>query len=141
MSEDNLKTAIESGADFCVSPGTDFKLSAEAEKFSMPFLSGCSTPSEIQLANKNGINTLKFFPAEYSGGVGALKLYESAFSETFFIPTGGITKENLLFYSKCKNVLACGGSFMIPKEAFAENNPQKITKAVEECLQICKEIR
>ena len=58
---------------------------------------------------------MKLFPAEISGGTRALTLYASAFSDVRFIPTGGITVENLGRYLECKNVLGCGGSFMVPK--------------------------
>jgi len=95
---------------------------------------GCATPSEIQNAEKEGLSLIKFFPAECAGGPAALKLYEGAFSNITFIPTGGITRENLRNYLKCPNVLACGGSFMIPKDRLLQRDSASIRN---EILQLC----
>ena len=116
VSKKLLKQAIKSGADFFVSPGFDEKLVKLANRKNLAFLSGCSTPSEILKAQNMGLDTVKFFPAEALGGVKTLKLYESAFSGLKFVPTGGINYENILGYSKCSNVIACGGTFMFSKE-------------------------
>lgn len=127
-----LNQALKNGADFCVSPGLDFELLNEAKNKNMPFLPGCSNPSEILMAQKFGLNIVKFFPAEISGGVEALKLYEGAFSDMLFLPTGGITIENAKDYLKLKNVVACGGSFMIG--ASANETCNKILSCLEGVL-------
>lgn len=134
VSESMLMQAIHAGADFCVSPGTDFSLLRLAREHNIPFIPGCATPSEIQNAEKEGLSLIKFFPAECAGGPAALKLYEGAFSNITFIPTGGITRENLRNYLKCPNVLACGGSFMIPKDRLLQRDSASIRN---EILQLC----
>lgn len=112
MNKYNMEKALECGADFIVSPGFDKGLVCECIKNKVPVIPGCSTPTEIMAAVNEGCTTVKFFPAELSGGISALKLYAGAFSGISFVPTGGINAQNIIEYFKCTNVLACGGSFM-----------------------------
>lgn len=133
---DTLFTAIECGADFCVAPGTSEELLNEAEKRNMPFLPGGATPSEFMLLSSLGFQTAKFFPAECSGGVNALKLYEGAFSELSFLPTGGITASNFEDYCRCKNIVACGGSFMVPYAMVQSGDSTGILNKINELLNI-----
>lgn len=127
-----LNESLKSGADFCVSPGLDVELLKEAQNKNMPFLPGCSTPTEILMAQKAGLRIVKFFPAEISGGVNALKLYQGAFSNMLFLPTGGITLKNVKEYLQSDNVVSCGGSFMLA--ATKEETYEKITKCLEDIL-------
>ena len=80
---------------------------------------GIATPSEIELATSLGATALKFFPAETMGGVAALKAFAGPYPDARFIPTGGITPELLRDYLKLKNVVACGGSWLAPREFLA----------------------
>lgn len=121
-----LKKAIKSGADFFVSPGLDEKVIKIAKKKKLVFIAGCSTPSEILKAQVLGFNVVKFFPAECSGGVKALKLYRSAFPEVSFVATGNITYDNIRDYNKCANILACGGTFMFSKEKVKNGDSEGI---------------
>lgn len=139
ITEELLNCAIDNGADFCVSPGFDPKVVDLAFGRNIPFLPGCSTPSEILHAMLSGFKILKYFPAECSGGVNALNLYESVFADVTFIPTGGITKDNYLNYLNCRNVLACGGSFMIPKEMLSAGNSKEIYRTLTNYLRNIKE--
>ena len=136
LTESLLDEAKSANADFCVSPGTSFSLIKASEALGMPFLPGCSTPSEIQLAAEYGLDTVKFFPAEISGGTSALKLYNGAFSGISFVPTGGITMENLSSYLSLSNVLACGGSFMSPSGLVEEGNNTAIYELICRCTEI-----
>lgn len=136
LSEELLETAADMGADFLVSPGCSPVLLALAEQKNIPFLPGCATPSEIQNALLEGRRTLKFFPAECSGGTAALKLYQGAFAGVSFVPTGGITLGNLSDYLALDNVLACGGSFMLPKAMMAAGDSKGIAETIMECLSI-----
>ena len=134
-SAEKLDLAIRCGADFCVAPGTAEDLIAASEKRNMPFLPGVSTPSEILKVSALGYKVVKYFPAELSGGIKALRLYEGAFADTVFLPTGGITLENLPEYLKCKNVLACGGSFMLPATMLAKGDSEGIYNTIISCLR------
>lgn len=136
-----LDKVSELGVDFCVSPGFDEDIISEAADKHLPFIPGCSIPSEFLKAQKYNINTVKLFPAECSGGVSALKLYESAFSGLSFLPTGGITLKNFLDYIACKNVISCGGSFMVPKEHLQSGNARGISNVINGCISAIKEVR
>lgn len=135
MSRDLLRRAADVGADFLVSPGYTEALTDEAESLGIPFIPGCSTPTEIQNAFIRGLRILKFFPAELSGKTAALKLYASAFSQIRFIPTGGITTDNAAEYLKQPNVLACGGSFMIPRDALQRGDHAAVTAVTKGCMK------
>lgn len=134
-----LQTVIEAGADFFVSPGFDEKMIKLAEENDVLFLPGCVTPSEILKAINYGLSTVKFFPCEASGGVSVLKLYEGAFPKTSFIPTGGITKENLKSYLACKNVVACDGNFMIQQQFLDSNDSEGLYNIVMDCISMLED--
>lgn len=131
-----LTAAVNAGADFLVSPGYSEVLLKKAEVCGVPFLPGVATPSEIQNAYINGYTTLKYFPAQASGGTDSLKLYEGTFSDVSFIPTGGITLQNLSSYLALKNVIACGGSFMLPKEMLSQGDVEGIRQTILKCLVV-----
>ena len=136
LSHELLDAAADAGADFLVAPGYSPALLNRAAQKGIAFLPGCATPSEIQNAMLDGCRTLKYFPAECSGGTAALKLYQGAFAGMQFVPTGGITRKNLPDYLAQDNVLACGGSFMLPKEMLAANDSEGIYRTMMECLSI-----
>ena len=96
---------------------------------------------ETMLAKNLGCNVVKFFPAELSGGIAALKLYESAFQGMLFLPTGGITLENIEGYFRAKNVLACGGSFMANEKLLSEGDNETVTKKCLELIDQYKKTR
>lgn len=126
-----LKEALSCGPDFLVAPGiAEFALDPQATK-GIPFVHGVSTPSEILKLINLGHDVMKFFPAECSGGVNALKLYSGAFSGVKFLPTGGITADNLGEYLSCSNVLGCGGSFMVPKNLLAGGKSEEINALIK----------
>ena len=128
-----MKKAIDAGADFLVSPGSLDELLAEAKKADIPFLPGVSTPSEILKMTSMGYDVLKLFPAECSGGTKVLTLYKGAFSGVMFVPTGGITLDNVKSYLSLENVLACGGSFMLPKDMLNDGDAEGIKAIIKQC--------
>ncbi len=106
--------AINAGAKFIVAPGYDEEIVELCKRAGVTVIPGCSTPSEINRAIKAGLETVKFFSAEGSGGTGALNDFRGAFANTKFIPAGGITLENIGEYIKQKNVLAVATDIMAP---------------------------
>lgn len=112
-SESHIDLAINASASFLITPGYSENLLNYAKQKNMPLIPGVQTPSEIMKANEAGLSTLKFFPAELSGGVDRLKAYKSVFSDIKFIPTGGITNKNALSYLALDNVSAVGASALI----------------------------
>ena len=126
-----FEQALACGADFLVAPGTTDFAHEQSKKHNVPFIHGASTPSEILKLINLGYDTIKFFPAEISGGTKALKLYSSAFKGVKFLPTGGISVQNLSDYLDCPNVLGCGGSFMAPKELLAKGAADEINDLIK----------
>ena len=112
-SESHIDLAINASASFLITPGYSENLLNYAKQKNMPLIPGVQTPSEIIKANEAGLSTLKFFPAELSGGVDRLKAYKSVFADIKFIPTGGITNKNALSYLALDNVSAVGASALI----------------------------
>lgn len=134
MQEKTVDDVIDAGADFLVAPGYTPALVERAAQRGIPFLPGCATPTEMQDAYRTGARVLKFFPAECMGGVAALKLYASVFAGAAFLPTGGMSIDKIPQYLKLDNVLACGGSYMLPKEARAAKDVQGVYDTLMRCL-------
>ena len=112
--------AADSGADFIVSPGATDSLFQAASRFDLPFLPGAVTGSEVLMAMDYGYHMLKFFPAEAAGGVPTLRALLGPFPEISFMPTGGITPDNVASYLRLKNVTAVGGSWLTPQQLLIE---------------------
>ncbi len=98
MTIEQVERAVGAGAKFIVSPGFDPEIVDYCLEKKIPVLPGCVTPSEIAQAVKRGLKTVKFFPAEQSGGVSMLKAMAAPYTMLKFMPTGGINKENLKEY-------------------------------------------
>lgn len=128
LSIDDAERALDCGADFIVSPGCDDRLIDFCLENGVPIYPGCATPTEIQHCISKGLETIKFFPSELSGGVAAIKLISGPFPKVRFIPTGGITLKNLSEYMTLPSVLACGGSFMAPADVVKGREFEKITE-------------
>ena len=112
--------AVDAGADFIVSPGATPALFTAAKDHALPFLPGAVTASEVLTAIDYGYSVLKFFPAETSGGALAIRALAGPFPEVSFMPTGGITRDNLRTYMTLNSVRAVGGSWLTPKELIAD---------------------
>ncbi|MDR1533123.1 MAG: bifunctional 4-hydroxy-2-oxoglutarate aldolase/2-dehydro-3-deoxy-phosphogluconate aldolase [Clostridiales bacterium] len=116
LSADIAKKAAAAGAKFIVTPGFNAKVVEYCLEQGLPVFPGISTPSEIEAALNYGLSTLKFFPAEQSGGVKMLKAMSAPYGMVKFIPTGGITAANLGDYARFGKVLAIGGSWMVRED-------------------------
>lgn len=109
-----LERARALGAAFAVSPGSTRTLRAAARQIGIPYLPGVATVSEIMHALEDDITTMKFFPAETAGGIGALKSFVPLFEHAAFCPTGGVGETNFRDYLALPNVVAVGGSWLAP---------------------------
>lgn len=109
-----LNAAAEHGADFAVSPGATESLLLAAREFSLPFLPGVATASELMQAIDVGHKCCKLFPAEAAGGVNLLKSLSGPFPDIQFCPTGGISQQNAAEYLALDNVPCVGGSWLAP---------------------------
>ncbi len=128
------KKAISAGAAFIVSPGFNPSVVDYCISQNVPIIPGVSSPSQVELALEKGLTELKFFPAEQSGGVGMLDALGGPFPQVSFMPTGGISSTNLSDYIKRKNVIACGGSWMVKAELIDRENWAEITKLCKEAV-------
>lgn len=107
------RQAVAAGAQFIVSPGFNPSVVDWCIENDVPIVPGVCTPSDIEAGLSRGLTTLKFFPAEASGGVNMLKNFAGPFPNLTFMPTGGISLANITEYAKQSNVLAVGGSWMV----------------------------
>jgi 2-dehydro-3-deoxyphosphogluconate aldolase/(4S)-4-hydroxy-2-oxoglutarate aldolase len=135
-SESHIDIAINASASFLISPGYSENLLNYAKQKNIPLIPGVQTPSEIIKANEAGLSTLKFFPAELSGGVDRLKAYRSVFSDIKFIPTGGITNENALSYLALDNVMAVGASALISPDLVNSKSWSEIKNNLKESKEL-----
>ena len=135
-SESHIDLAIKASASFLITPGYSENLLNYAKEKNIPLIPGVQTPSEIMKANEAGLSTLKFFPAELSGGVDRLKAYKSVFSDIKFIPTGGITNENALSYLALDNVTAVGASALISPDLVNSKSWSEIKNNLKESKEL-----
>jgi 2-dehydro-3-deoxyphosphogluconate aldolase/(4S)-4-hydroxy-2-oxoglutarate aldolase len=138
LTADQLKAAVDAGAQFGVSPGLTDAVSEAAQETRLPWYPGVVTPTEIMRALELGWQRLKFFPAETFGGVNALKALSGPFGHTGvkYIPTGGITAATLSSYLAIPQVAAVGGSWMADRKLIAEQQWNRITQLASEALTI-----
>ncbi|WQY38434.1 bifunctional 4-hydroxy-2-oxoglutarate aldolase/2-dehydro-3-deoxy-phosphogluconate aldolase [Helicobacter pylori] len=129
-----LEQAQNRGAEFLISPGLTIKLLEYAKKKDMPLIPGVSSSSEVMQALELGYNALKFFPAEYCGGVKLLNAFNGPFKGVKFCPTGGISIDNMHSYLNLENVLCVGGSWLTPKHLIQNKEWDKITEICKRSL-------
>ncbi|WP_139542797.1 bifunctional 4-hydroxy-2-oxoglutarate aldolase/2-dehydro-3-deoxy-phosphogluconate aldolase [Helicobacter pylori] len=131
-----LEQAQNRGAEFLISPGLTIKLLEHAKKKDMPLIPGVSSSSEVMQALELGYNALKFFPAEYCGGVKLLNAFNGPFKGVKFCPTGGISADNMRSYLNLENVLCVGGSWLTPKDLVQNKEWDKITEICKRALAL-----
>ncbi|WP_139522137.1 bifunctional 4-hydroxy-2-oxoglutarate aldolase/2-dehydro-3-deoxy-phosphogluconate aldolase [Helicobacter pylori] len=129
-----LEQAQNRGAEFLISPGLTIKLLEHAKKKDMPLIPGVSSSSEVMQALELGYSALKFFPAEYCGGVKLLNAFNGPFKGVKFCPTGGISADNIRSYLNLENVLCVGGSWLTPKDLIQNKEWDKITEICKRAL-------
>ena len=133
--------AIDAGAKFIVSPGLNPKVTEYVLKKGVPMTPGVCTPTEIEAAMEFGLDVVKFFPAEPSGGLKMIKALAAPYVGLQFMPTGGINAEIVRDYLKYDRIVACGGSWMVSGSLVKEGKFDEIEQMVREAAAIVKEIR
>ena len=123
----DLAAVTSAGAAFAISPGATETLYAAAAESSIPWLPAIATASELMVGLEHGYRRFKFFPAEASGGVAALKAFSGPFPQARFCPTGGIDAGKAPAYRALSNVITVGGSWMLPKSAIDNRRWDEIT--------------
>lgn len=132
INENQAREAIACGVKFIVSPGLSKAVAAVCKEANVPYLPGVVTPTEIMEAIDLGLTTLKFFPAGVFGGLKAIKALGAAFPQCKFMPTGGVSNENLKEFITNDKIIACGGSWVVKKD------PQETIKVCLEARKIIK---
>ncbi|MCO4203025.1 bifunctional 4-hydroxy-2-oxoglutarate aldolase/2-dehydro-3-deoxy-phosphogluconate aldolase [Aeromonas taiwanensis] len=125
--------AIEAGADFIVSPGLNPRIVQYCQARGATIIPGVNNPSLVEQAMELGLNTLKFFPAESSGGLGMLKAMSAVYPVSF-MPTGGISPSNVKDYLALPAVFACGGTWMVPANLIDNREWDKIGALTKQAM-------
>jgi 2-dehydro-3-deoxyphosphogluconate aldolase/(4S)-4-hydroxy-2-oxoglutarate aldolase len=115
LNEVQLAQAIDAGSRFIVSPGLTNPLALAARDTAIPFLPGVATPADIMRGLDVGLERFKFFPAEASGGIAALKALSGPFGNVRFCPTGGIRPDKASEWLALDAVLCVGGSWFVKR--------------------------
>ncbi len=131
LTTQQVDQAISAGADFIVSPGLNPTTVRYCQQRGIAIVPGVNNPSLVEQAMELGLKTLKFFPAEPSGGVAMLKAL-SAVYPVQFMPTGGINPRNVADYLAIPSVVACGGTWMVPSDLMDSGNWDEIARLVRE---------
>lgn len=135
LSVEQASDAVNAGARFIITPGLNIDVITWCLQHDVPIFPGVSSASELEIALSNGITTVKFFPAESSGGAKKLKDLLAPYPHVKFIPTGGINEKNIHEYLSLPNVLAIGGSFMLPNDALQEKDWGKIQQLSKHAIK------
>ena len=122
-----VDAALEAGAEFIVSPGFDSALVEYCMDKKVPYYPGCTTATEYQMALKYGLEILKFFPAEQSGGIDRIRELADPFPMFQILPTGRMSLEKLRDYFSCPIVIACGVSYVVAQELIENQKWEEIT--------------
>lgn len=141
LTVEQCEKAVALGAKFIVSPGFDAEIVDWCVERSVAVAPGCVTPTEIMAALKRGLSVVKFFPAGIYGGLKAMKALAAPFGQVKFIPTGGVSADNLAEYAAAPFVHAVGGSWLCPKADVAAGNFARIAELCTQSRRIVDDAR
>ncbi len=141
MTTEQVDKAIAAGAEFIVTPGFDPEIVKYCVDKNIAIFPGCTTPTDYHAAYKFGLEVLKFFPAEQSGGLAKIKAMSAPFPMFKVMPTGGISLKNLKEYLSCPVICACGGSYMVTADLIDNNKWDEIIALCKQSVEIVKEAR
>lgn len=134
----DVDAAVQAGASFLVSPGLSQAVVERAAEHNILLIPGAVTATEVQRAVEWGVRTIKFFPAETSGGLAAIRALSAPFPAVSFIPTGGVTAVNLADYLALPSVVAVGGSWMVERSLIAARNVNAMTQRTTDAVRIVR---
>lgn len=134
LSVEQVDRAVKAGAKFIVSPGFNPKVVKYCIDNSIPVCPGCNNPSVMEQALEMGLDVVKFFPAEQSGGIKAIKAMAAPYVNLKFMPTGGINAKNINDYLSFNKIIACGGSWMVAGDLVKNREFDKIEELTREAV-------
>lgn len=141
LTTEQIDKALAAGAEFIVTPGFDPELVAYCQEKNVAIFPGCTTPTDYHAALKFGLEVLKFFPAEQSGGLAKIKAMSAPFPMIKVMPTGGISLKNLREYISSPVIAACGGSYMVTADLIENGKWDEIIDLCKQSVAIVKEVR
>ena len=133
---EQIKKAVNAGAQFIVTPGFNPKIIDYCLSNKIPIIPGVNTPTMVEWALDRGLKVVKFFPANLSGGTKMLESLARPYPEMKFVPTGGINNESLVDYLKLSNVLACGGSWIVKKDLISTGQFEEIKRLTKTAISL-----
>ena len=136
LTTEQVDKAVAAGAKFIVSPGLNPEVVKYCVEREIPIVPGINNPTGIEQALSLGLTTVKFFPAEPSGGVKMIKAMAAPYGNVTFMPTGGVGVDNLKDYLSFPKIIACGGSWMVPADKIAAGDFDGIQKLVREAVDV-----
>ncbi len=128
LTTEQVDRAVAAGAAAIVSPGLNPEVVKYCLSKNIPVCPGTANPSDLEVALSLGLHTVKFFPAEALGGLKLIKAMSAPYGSMKFMPTGGINENNMLDYLANPKVVCCGGSWMVPGDAVAAKDWDRITE-------------
>ena len=134
LTTEQVDRAVAAGCKFIVSPGLNPKIVKYCIEKNIPITPGTSSPSDIEQAIELGLEAVKFFPAEQSGGIDKIKAMAGPYTNMKFMPTGGVNASNLKNYLDFPKILACGGSWMVKSDLIANGEFDKIEALTREAV-------
>ena len=141
LNEQQVDEAIAAGASFIVTPGLDIEIVKYCQQKGITIFPGCTTATDYHAAYRLGLEVLKFFPAEQSGGLDKIKSMAAPFPMFKVMPTGGIGLKNLATYAASPVICACGGSYMVTADLIEGGQWDEITELCRKSVEIVKEAR
>ncbi|MCE7728995.1 bifunctional 4-hydroxy-2-oxoglutarate aldolase/2-dehydro-3-deoxy-phosphogluconate aldolase [Vibrio campbellii] len=139
LNREQAIAAKEAGATFIVSPGFNPNTVKACQEIGIDIVPGVNNPSTVEAALEMGLTTLKFFPAEASGGINMVKSLLAPYTDIELMPTGGINPANLKDYLAIPRVLACGGTWMVDKKLIEAGNWEELARLTREAVALVNE--
>ncbi|PAU40189.1 2-dehydro-3-deoxyphosphogluconate aldolase [Vibrio coralliilyticus] len=134
LNAEQIEQAQQAGAEFVVAPGLNPNTVRRCQEVGMPIVPGVNSPSQVEQALELGLNFLKFFPAEASGGVAMVKSLLAPYVDVSLMPTGGIGKGNVNDYLAIDRVVCCGGTWMVAPKLIENEQWEEIGQLVREAV-------
>lgn len=135
LTTEQVDRAVNAGAKFIVAPGLNPTIVKYCLEKGIPMVPGVNNPSNIEAALELGLDVVKFFPAEASGGLEMIKAMAAPYTTVKFMPTGGVNAKNICDYLAFDKIIACGGSWMVKKDLVAAGKYDDIQKLTEEAVR------
>ncbi|EKM24285.1 bifunctional 4-hydroxy-2-oxoglutarate aldolase/2-dehydro-3-deoxy-phosphogluconate aldolase [Vibrio sp. HENC-03] len=136
LNREQAIAAKEAGATFVVSPGFNPNTVKACQEIGIDIVPGVNNPSAVEAALEMGLTTLKFFPAEASGGVNMVKALLAPYGDVEIMPTGGISPSNIKDYLAVPRVLACGGTWMVDKKLIEAGKWEELAQLTREAVEL-----